>query len=212
VSLRIGPAVRPEEQQEFSRRPFRVGIVKEQDSAQARVRVVFEEFDQMLSYWLQVLASKTQDDKSYWMPDVGEQVVCLMDERDEAGVVLGAIYSAADIPPVDSSDKYHLAFKDDTSIEYDRVAHVLAVNFADATSIKYDAGEHSLLIGFTDGMSIGYQVATHALSVIGGPASSAIVAAPAGIVLQAGGSQVSITPSEVSITPPLPLSSTVAKT
>jgi phage baseplate assembly protein gpV len=212
VSLRIGPAIRPEEQREFRQRPFRVGIVKEQDGAHARVRVGFAEFDQMLSYWLPVLASKTQDDKWYWMPDIGEQVVCLMDERDEAGVVLGAIYSTADVPPVNSTDKCRLTFKDETAIEYDRGAHVLSISFSDATSIVYDASEHSLLLDFTDGMSVGYRAATHALSVIGGPASSATLVAPAGIILQAGGSQVTITPSGVSIAPPLPLSSTVAQT
>ena len=72
---------------------LRLGIVKEQDVSLARLRVTFNEFDQMLSYWLPVVVTKTQNDKAYWLPDIGEQVVCLMDERDEAGVVLGAIYS-----------------------------------------------------------------------------------------------------------------------
>ena len=33
------------------------------------------------------------------LPDLGEQVCCLMDENDEAGVVLCAVYSSADPPP-----------------------------------------------------------------------------------------------------------------
>ncbi len=63
---------------------FRVGLVKQQDLQGARVRVAFPDRDQMLSYWLPILFSKTQNDKSYWIPDIGEQVVCLMDEHDEA--------------------------------------------------------------------------------------------------------------------------------
>src|ERR1700674_4306379 len=70
---------------------FRVGLVKQQDLKGAGVRVAFPDRDQMLSYWLPILFSKTQNDKSYWIPDIGEQVVCLMDEHDEAGTGLGAI-------------------------------------------------------------------------------------------------------------------------
>src|SRR5450631_6158 len=89
---------------------FRLGIAKDQDTSLGRVRVTFNEFDRMLSYWLPIVVSKTQNDKAYWLPDVGEQVVCLMDERDEAGVVLGAIYSQSDATPVQSADKFHLGF------------------------------------------------------------------------------------------------------
>ncbi len=86
---------------------FRVGIVQQQDPAHAKVRVVFPDYDEMISWWLPVVFAKTQDDKVYWIPDIGEQVVCLMDLRDEAGAVLGAIYSSADTPPVNSADKFH---------------------------------------------------------------------------------------------------------
>ena len=209
-------------------RPFRVGIVKTQDPANARVRVVFAEFDQMLSYWLPVVVPKTQNDKAYWLPDIGEQVVCLMDERDEAGVVLGAVYSKVDGTPVQSADKYHLGFKDGTSMEYDRVAHVLALSFMDGTAIRYDAGSHALALNFEDAASIKYDAFAHALNLsfndgtsikydatahaftLTGAAASASIVAPEGIVLNAGGSTVSILSSGVSITPPLPLSSTVA--
>ena len=87
---------------------FRVGIVQQQDAARAKVRVVFPDYDEVVSWWLPVIFAKTQNDKTYWLPDVGEQVVCLMDLRDEAGAVLGAIYSDVDLPPVNSADKFHL--------------------------------------------------------------------------------------------------------
>src|ERR1700691_850548 len=79
---------------------FRVGIVQAQDTAHAKVRVVFPDYDEMISWWLPVVFAKTQDAKFYWIPDVGEQVVCLMDLRDEAGAVLGGIYPAVAGPPV----------------------------------------------------------------------------------------------------------------
>jgi phage baseplate assembly protein gpV len=201
---------------------FRLGIVKDQDLSLGRLRVTFNEFDQMLSYWLPVVVPKTQNDKAYWLPDIGEQVVCLMDERDEAGVVLGAIYSQADTTPVQSADKFHLGFKDGTAIEYDRAAHVLALNFQDTTSIKYDGGAHaltlnfedqavirydsaahSLAVDFTDGSAIKYDAVVHVFSMLGGDGASVTINAPAGITLQSDKSYVTILPTGVNVNPPL---------
>ena len=112
---------------------FRVGLVKTQDVNNARVRVAFPDRDQMTSWWLPVVMPKTQTDKAYWLPDVGEQVVCMMDERDEDGAVLGAIYSEIDTTPVQSPDKVHWSFKDGSSIEYDRAAHSLNCSLPSAT-------------------------------------------------------------------------------
>ena len=130
---------------------FRVGIVQQQDAAHAKVRVVFPDYDELVSWWLPVIFAKTQNDKAYWIPDVGEQVVCLMDLRDEAGAVLGAIYSNADVPPVNSADKFHLAFKDGTSVDYDRAAHVLDLKFQDRGEIKYDGSAHALTMSLPAG-------------------------------------------------------------
>jgi phage baseplate assembly protein V len=132
---------------------FRVGIVQEQDAQLAKVRVVFRDYDEVASWWLPVLAGKTQDDKFYWMPDIGEQVVCLMDARDEAGAVLGAIYSSADQTPINSADKLHIRFKDGTSTEYDRAAHVLDLSFNDSARVRYDGGNHVMSMNLPDGAS-----------------------------------------------------------
>jgi phage baseplate assembly protein V len=125
---------------------FRVGLVKQQDLQGARVRVAFPDRDQLLSYWLPIVFTKTQNDKGYWVPDIGEQVVCLMDEHDEAGAVLGAIYSSADTPPVQSADKYHLSFKDGANIEYDRAAHALVVSLPNGATMSISANGASIAI------------------------------------------------------------------
>lgn len=208
---RLGPASQTDNRADLSRRAFRLGIVQQQDAPNGRLRVVFAELDQMLSYWLPVVVPKTQDDKAYWMPDLGEQVVCLMDERDEAGVVLGAIYSQVDSTPVQSADKFHIGFKDGTAFEYDRSSHLLELSFEDGTVIKYDASAHVFALNFEDGTVFKYDSAQHALTIDGGAVSASVIA-PVGVVLQAGSSQVSILPGGVSIVPPLPLSSTVAQT
>jgi phage baseplate assembly protein gpV len=213
---------RESDEKGHSRPALRLGIVQKQDPSMGRVRVTFSEFDQMLSYWLPVVVPKTQNDKAYWLPDIGEQVVCLMDEHDEAGVVLGAIYSQVDTTPVQSADKFHLGFKDGTSIEYDRAAHVLELTFQDAAGFKYDAGHHTLTLSFEDQASISYDSEAHALTIafsdettlrydgvahalamVGSPAASVTITAPAGITLQSGSSYVTVLPGGVTISPPL---------
>ena len=77
---------------------LRFGLVSKIHNEKPLVRVNFLD-DNSFSYWLNVLQSKTQNDKFYIMPDIGEQVVCLMDEHSEEGVVLGSIYSDTDKSP-----------------------------------------------------------------------------------------------------------------
>jgi len=105
---------------------LRFGIVTNINEKECRARVQFDS-DELSSYWLFILQAKTQKDKFYFMPDIGEHVACLMDERCEAGVILGAIYSDLDEVPVVSKDKFKIKFQDGTEIEYDRVEHELNI-------------------------------------------------------------------------------------
>jgi phage baseplate assembly protein V len=107
---------------------YRIGIVTQIDVTKAKARVRFPDMDNVTSYWLAVLNSKTLKDKTYWMPDINEHVVCLLDAHGEEGVILGAIYSEADQVPVSSKDKKHITFEDGTIIEYDRAEKVLKIN------------------------------------------------------------------------------------
>jgi len=115
---------------------LRFGVVTQIDEKTALVRVQFTDIDGVLSYWLPVLKQKTLKDKQYWMPDINEHVVCLIDENGEEGVVIGAIYSDADTVPVSSKDKYHVSFNDGTVIEYDRAAHKLYADIKGDIDVK----------------------------------------------------------------------------
>jgi len=125
---------------------FRVGIVTAQDLVNCRVRVKFPDRDQMQSWWLSVLVTKSQDDKFYHIPDVGEQVVCAMDEHDEDGAVLGAVYSSVDTPPVSNADKFHVTFKDGAVFEYDRALHALTVALPAGATMNVSANGSSIAI------------------------------------------------------------------
>lgn len=110
----------------------RIGRVSAQDPERGRVRVTFDAEQALVSWWLPVLQPKTLHDQVYWMPDLDEHVVCLLDVHAESGVVLGAIYSAAAMPPVADLDRLHVRMKDGTTIEYDRASHRLEVTLAAA--------------------------------------------------------------------------------
>ena len=144
---------------------FRVGIVDEIDVTTARVRVIFPDYDQIQSYWLSIVVPKTQNDKAYWIPDIGEQVICLMDFHDEAGAVLGAIYSMTDTTPVANANKWHLGFADGAAFEYDRALHILDLRFADASDFKYDATQHVMLAAYEDGSSFKYDAGAHQMTI-----------------------------------------------
>lgn len=106
---------------------FKFGIVAEVDSKRAWVRVTLPDADHLMTPWLPVLQAKTLRDKSYCLPDVGEHVAVLLDARVEEGVVLGALYSTVDLPPIESNQKSCIRFEDGAQIEYDREQHELKI-------------------------------------------------------------------------------------
>lgn len=92
----------------------------------ARVRL--PDFDNMRTMWLPIAYPKTKDDQCCWTYDNGEHVAVLLDSRGEDGVILGAVYSSADMPPVTDPNKFVIRFKDSALLEYDRNSHVLTVS------------------------------------------------------------------------------------
>ena len=117
----------------------KVGVVTNTYPDEAKVRVKIVSSDDEISYKLPIIVRKTQDDKDYWMPDIGEHVICLfLGNGVEDGFVLGAIYSEADKVPVESQDKWRKEFKDGTAIEYDRKEHILSVHSVGDITIVSD--------------------------------------------------------------------------
>ena len=114
----------------------RIGKVTSIDPAAGTARVVLPDSDGVVSYNLPVLFQKTQDDKFYTMPDLGEQVLCLfLPNGQEQGFILGSFFSQMDSPPVNDPDKTHIKFKDGTILEYDRKGHKLTANVKGAVDI-----------------------------------------------------------------------------
>ena len=151
---------------------FRVGLVKTLDAASGRVRVTFPDRDQMQSWWLPVVFAKTQNDKVYWMPDIGEQVVCLMDEYDEDGAVLGAIYSTVDAPPASDANVAMWNSSDGASFSYDRAAHALAIALPAGGSVAISANGAAIAIDAAGAVTV---TAAGEIKLAGGGAAIARV-------------------------------------
>jgi phage baseplate assembly protein V len=106
---------------------LKYGLVSEFSYEKGKAKVNFQA-DDIVSDWLPIVYNRTLGDKAFDFLSVNEQVVCLMDENSETGVILGSIYSTADTP----SDKAG--------------AKVWGREFEDGTVIKYDQSNHKLTI------------------------------------------------------------------
>jgi phage baseplate assembly protein V len=77
-----------------------------------------------------------------------------MDENDEEGAVVGAIYSAADATPVQNADKMHVGFKDGASVEYDRASHSLAINIPNGGALSISTSGANIQIDSSGNVKI----------------------------------------------------------
>ena len=107
---------------------LRFGIVSQINPISVQARVKFGD-DESTSFWLPILQTKTMKDKFYAMPDIGEQVVCLMDENSEDGVVLGSIYSTEDTPVITTEKQISLNMDNNSLINIDKETNTLTVAF-----------------------------------------------------------------------------------
>lgn len=107
---------------------LRFGTVTAINPLTARARVKFAQ-DNMTSFWLAILQTKTFKDKFYSIPAVGEQVACLMDENSEDGVILGAIYTTEDTPKNQSEKEVAANFEDGSFANVDKETQTLTLSF-----------------------------------------------------------------------------------
>lgn len=117
----------------------RIGIVTAIDRKKARVRVNFEEHDDTTSHELAVMQKNTLNHKSYWLPEVDEQVVCLfLNNGQETGIVIGTLYAEDDaaahkpVPEIsDESKKRHgIWFEGGSHVKYEHDTQTLVVHSA----------------------------------------------------------------------------------
>ena len=112
------------------------GIVSAIDAASKSLRVKIPVLDDMETDWLPMVTPAAGGNRFYSLPDVGELVVCLLDVRGETGCVIGAIYNAADKPPVSDQNKWVKRFTNGTVISHDRRSGEVVVETPGKVKIK----------------------------------------------------------------------------
>lgn len=110
---------------------IRFGIVSSVDPKKCTARVTFPDRDNLVSAELPILQAVGLKNKSYFLPDVNESVVCLMmpnDPLSRGGFILGSFFNDKTAPPADNRDISRIKFEDGTAISYDRAAHELRID------------------------------------------------------------------------------------
>lgn len=103
------------------------GLINALDAKAMKARVQFPDKEGLVSPWLPVVTAFAQANRSYRMPDLGEQVACLMDDNLESGCIVGSVYGGSETPPEESGDIIAVHFSDGTIIRYDRKEKTLTV-------------------------------------------------------------------------------------
>ena len=106
------------------KRLVRVGIVSSTNPGNGTARVTFPDMDNVVSDELPVLSQGSLVRKHYWIPDVGEQVLCLMlpntsSNGSNEGFILGAFYNAVDKPVKTGQNIRRYDFGDGSFVEHD---------------------------------------------------------------------------------------------
>lgn len=123
----------------LARSMVRVGTVSSTNPTTMAARVVFEEKDNMPSAELPVLTRGSGGNRDYWLPDVGDQVVCLFPANDKSyttGFILGTYFTAKHPPNAAAQDVRRLDFGDGSFMEFDRAAGSLTITCTGPVTIN----------------------------------------------------------------------------
>lgn len=105
---------------------LKYGNISAVDPAQVRARVQFDD-DEIVSAWLPIIVQGSGNSKYFRMFAVGEHVACMMDERCEDGVIVGAIYDQNNRQDDATATLTRIDFGQGAVVEYDSATKVASV-------------------------------------------------------------------------------------
>ena len=109
---------------------FRVGTVCDLKPEEQEVRVNFDELGTP-SPWMQMPSFGADGDDYYWMPVIGEQVLCLLMPTGNAeGYVLRSIRGNDNKPKNPDNNKRYISFADGGLVQYDKGSNTLTIKAA----------------------------------------------------------------------------------
>ncbi len=84
---------------------------------------------EITSAWLGIATMRAGEDRHWWLPEVGEQVVIVAPSGDlNQGVVVGSLYCDAYPAPSNHQSRHCIRYKNGTTIEYDRETDTLTTH------------------------------------------------------------------------------------
>ena len=124
----------------FIKNIIRIGRVSSVDVNTNTARVAFSDKDDLVSGNLMIINRGSMVDKDYWIPDIDEQVLCLMMPNKSGqglneGFIIGSFFSKEDEPQERSADVRAIKFGDGTVIKHDRSTGNLTINATGDISI-----------------------------------------------------------------------------
>ncbi len=119
------------------------------DEVAAKVRVKAGE---ITTAWLSVATLRAGEDRHWWLPEVGEQVVVLAPSGDlSQGVVMGSLFSERYPPNDKEKTKHTSSYQDGAVFAYDREQHHYSIQLPADGKLSITMGNSALLI---DGQAI----------------------------------------------------------
>lgn len=114
---------------------IRVGPVVSINSGACSARVYFDDLG-MVSAELPIVQAGCGEFQTYSLPNVGDQVLCaFLDSGQEAGFIVGSIYSDEDKPDKSGAGLRYVKFADGGGLEYDAGASKLSIDAAGGVAI-----------------------------------------------------------------------------
>ena len=124
---------------------IRLGTVEQADYQSQRIRV---RSGAQLTHWIPWASRRAGQDREWWAPDMGEQVIVLSPSGDASqAVAIGAIYQDAAPAPDADPEMHRTVYRDGTQVIYDRRSHHLTLNCVGditvtcAKALRVSAGE-----------------------------------------------------------------------
>lgn len=118
---------------------LRTGTVASVNVANNTARVKFDDKDGIASPELHILHRCSGKNKDYWVPDIGDQVLCIFNNNDKnfsTGWIMGSYFTDTQPPQVQSEDIMRMDFAGGSFIEVDRAAGSLKISFTGPITIN----------------------------------------------------------------------------
>lgn len=88
----------------------RRGIVVDRDPRKMRIKVRFEDEDDVVTHWIDVTGPSARGHSFFSMPGMDDEVWCAMDAKGEGGCLLGSRYNDKDAPPHQTNEDIAVTF------------------------------------------------------------------------------------------------------